>query len=146
MLVKRVLVAVDFSSCSRVALAIADDLAIRYGARLSVMHVVPAELLLHADAPFAGRGSEEAIIEARKTLDQWVRTAVTPDDRRDVRVVFGAVNDVLIEASRRVDVLVLGTHGRHGLERLVMGSVAENMSRNAHCSVLIARPPQQQAA
>jgi nucleotide-binding universal stress UspA family protein len=63
-----------------------------------------------------------------------------------VTVQYGAVQGVPAEAivaqaqQIRADLVVVGTHGRKGLDRLILGSVAESVVRGAHCSVLTVKP------
>lgn len=58
------------------------------------------------------------------------------------RAVEGSAAKALIDASAHADLLVVGSHGRRGLERLVLGSVSQQCAHHAHCPVLIMRPQQ----
>jgi nucleotide-binding universal stress UspA family protein len=63
--------------------------------------------------------------------------------RVEKRVVQGPIVDEIVRFSSDCDYLVLGTHGRTGLERLVMGSVAQKVMERAPCAVILARPGKQ---
>ena len=120
----------DFSERSRHAFDIACALA-RGGGRLIVLHVVE---VVHV----ASEGYEDALNERLRSFQ--------PDDpsiRVEYRLREGEpATETLSEASASgCDLIVLGTHGRTGLDRLVMGSVAEDVLRRAGVPVLIVRGP-----
>ncbi|QEH38989.1 Universal stress protein [Aquisphaera giovannonii] len=129
-LFRKILVAADFSPGSRDAFDTACSLAGGDEARLTILHVRPE---------LEGRGPEEG----REAAIDRLREAYVPDRPLAVEYLVrdGEPRDVLIAgaAERRPDLLVMGTHGRTGLGRLVMGSVAEEVLRRAACPVLIRR-------
>jgi nucleotide-binding universal stress UspA family protein len=131
--VKKILYPTDFSSYSNQAYFHALGLAETYGASLTVVYV-------HAP------GGSGTPAHWRSMLEQ-----VRPVNRKIV------VNHVLLEgdpaseisryaADAGIDVIVIGTHGRTGVDRLVMGSVAERVMREATCSVLVVKLPKGAAA
>lgn len=136
----RLLVALDFSDCSRVALTTAFDVAER---------AAPAEMLLLTVIPVQPDevGGLDLVEQSVDELRRMVRAVrgerPTPTD---VTVRYTAVQGVPAEAiaeharASLADVIVLGTHGRKGLDRLILGSVAETVVRNAPCSVLTVKP------
>jgi len=141
---KKFCCAVDFSDPSRVAMREAAELARRFGGELELLHV---HLLA---APAVDLGAlppppdvlETVLRELRETLAGWQEEAA----RIVGRPVHGTIvpgipgDDVVRFASdRRVDVVVLGSHGRKGLARLVLGSVAERVVREAPCAVVVSR-------
>jgi universal stress protein A len=134
-------VAIDFSDQSRLALRLADDLAVRTGAKLTLVHVHPVVDVAIYD--FAIIQSPEDLARetarAESTLRDWAHDLGTPAARVTSRVVVGAPIAEIIKFSERADLLVLGTHGRKGLSHFLLGSVAERAARGAHCSVLIAK-------
>jgi len=120
----------DYSERSRHAFDVACALA-REGGRLIVLHVVDA---VHV----ASEGDEDARNERLRRLQ--------PDDpsiRVEYRLHVGeAAEEILRVASTSAcDLIALGTHGRTGLERLMMGSVAEAVLRRAGCPVLAVKAP-----
>lgn len=133
------LVPVDFSRPSRAALRHALALAAATGARVILAHVLEpfhAGLLMDTTASqdsarrAANERLEALLIEARRT---W------PKVSRELRV--GHPVHTIVALARRVsaDLIVLGTHGRTGLRRSLIGSVAERVVREAHCPVLVVR-------
>ncbi|MEO8797481.1 MAG: universal stress protein [Polyangiaceae bacterium] len=139
-----VLVAIDFEPQSTHALVAAAALARRASATVvHAIHVV--DLIRQAD--IGGLALADYHRRAREQLDlliahEKLEGVVIP------HVHLGAPADVLVHAaeSMRADVLVLGTHGRQGIERLVFGSVAELVVRRATCSVVVVRPKQDERA
>ena len=125
-----VVVGVDFSAGSDAALARAAVLAVRAGAALHIVHVtVPPD------------GPEHAELQRRlaRFLHGAVGAGPTGGAAPTLAVVAGqAVPAALVRYAARVgaDVLVVGTHGRSGLDRLLMGSVAEACVASAMCPVL----------
>lgn len=139
---KRICCAVDFSEPSRLALARAADLARRDDAELLLVHVYevpqPAGELLVAAVDLTG----PVAAEAEKSLRPWIGEAVRLRGAPvKSRVLAGQpaleVTQAAVEAG--CDLVVVGTHGRTGVKRLVLGSVAERIVREAHCDVLVVR-------
>ena len=131
----RILFATDFSPASEAALKYATALARDSGARLLIVHV--EEL----PTPYAGGEMmlpqpEYPNPEIRKMLE-----AVVPTDKNvayEHHLLLGtAAEDIVrIATEEKADLSVIGTHGRTGLKRVLMGSVAEAVMRHAHCPVL----------
>jgi nucleotide-binding universal stress UspA family protein len=130
---------VDFSACSNAAHRMALALAAANGARLVVLHV--SELVPVQWDPGFGLGSAAQIeaqirADARRKLDELSAAAPGSGMTTELRRGFPA-NEILAAAKRcKTDLIVLGTHGRTGVSRLLMGSVAEKVTRAAACSVL----------
>lgn len=142
--IKRILVPTDFSEPADAALTYALDLAAKVGARVSLVHVF--------DDPFIG-GMYTAeyvpmppemraqILEGlRKQLRDLVEKHGNPD--LSAQVLVGPTAKTIVEAAgdRPTDLIVMGTHGRHGMAHLLLGSVAERVVRTAQCPVLTVRP------
>jgi nucleotide-binding universal stress UspA family protein len=140
-LLKSVLFGTDFSAASMRALPYATDTATQYGARLYVAHVVPIESYLLGDSQAVER-LRLARQEAESSLANIVRSpsvariSGTPLlDNGDVWVVLRG----FIE-QYSVDLLVVGTTGRTGLGKVLLGSVAEEAIRESPCPVLAVGP------
>ena len=132
--IRHVLCAVDFSECSRRALNHAIAVAKWYGAWLSVLHVHPVSPppIAASAAPLSPADQAELLAHLRAFVPDRVRGVVPVE----FLVLEGnAAEDILAEAEH-ADLVVLGTHGRSGLEHLVLGSVAENVVRAAGCPVM----------
>lgn len=132
----------DFSESSTQALHVAQALARDYDARLIALHAVPLPTVVYSDGvipPDLGIHDEAA----RAELDRLDLPAGS-----ERRFVEGDPIDVILNTARdaHVDLIVMGTHGRTGLSRLLMGSVAEHVLRKAPCPVLTVRMPFPEAA
>jgi nucleotide-binding universal stress UspA family protein len=141
--IKTILVPTDFSEPAVAALNYGRTLAAQFGATLHVVHVVEDLMLKAITAegfvtymPDLQRQLEEA---ARKRLDaviagqaagaaRIVPTIITSNSAAEAIATFAK--------DARVDVIVIGTHGRSGVSRLLLGSVAERVVRTAPCPVL----------
>lgn len=141
----KVLAAVDFGDSSLEALRQGRSLAHAVGAELAVCHVLPAPAdisFLFTDRETENTveltGEEEA---ARRALVAHARTHLGLE-LTEVFVERGAAYAEIVRRAELwgADYIVLGSHGRRGLARAVLGSVAERVARHAHCSVLVARP------
>jgi nucleotide-binding universal stress UspA family protein len=151
---RRILCPVDFSDASRHALEHAAVIAKWYDAQVTALHVAPPVYLvegplLFTDLPAASMPTE-ADREARKEeLRRWVEPLDTVGLPTEIRIEDGhnAAARILAEAgSLPADLIVMGTHGRTGFERLVLGSVTEKVLRKAACPVLTVPPPAIRAA
>jgi nucleotide-binding universal stress UspA family protein len=139
---QNVLMATDFSKCSDLALRIALDIARRYGATLQLFHWVDPTIY-----NMVGPGALQAASQAawrdiqRLDMDLLVQ-GFLKDIREKVLVEDGDLSQVLsrVISERKIDLIVLGTHGRTGLRKLILGSVAEKIFRQASCPVLTVGP------
>jgi nucleotide-binding universal stress UspA family protein len=144
----RLLVATDFSEGSFPALRVAGELAKSTGAQVTLVHVVKpvSSALSSALTPLGDTWTPPpaAVMEQLEALGVSTLAGVAKErgftsyEQRE-----GDPADVLIERAADLDVemIVMGSRGRRGLARLVLGSVAEKVIRNSHCSVLVAREP-----
>jgi universal stress protein A len=136
--ISRILVPVDFSEPSELALSHACALATSHGAAITVCHVGEP---LHPDWFFDTTLLQREIIEqAQKALDELVQK-YCPGIKAKTEMRFGhAVEMVILSAQKmKADVIVIGTHGRTGVKHAIMGSVAERVARQAPCPVLVVR-------
>jgi len=137
-----VLCPTDFSAFSARALRHAMALARRFEAQLTVLHVIPEPLAYGAVLPHAGASGMPATDALRKQVHEELARFVEPAllDRvrvsREVRE--GAAWREIREVARSLpaDLVVMGTHGRGGFERFVLGSVTEQLMRTLECPVL----------
>ena len=146
----KILVPVDYSDCSRVAMEYALFLAERFDAGIEVLHVVetPPDGQEHTVVrPDTGKEqllSELLMQQAEKAgtefLAPFVRDAKVPIERT---LLKGQPGKVVVEAAadREADLIVMGTHGRSGFQRLIMGSVTERVLRSARRPVVVVRHP-----
>lgn len=147
--ISSILVPVDFSPCSRAALDYGSALAEQMKARLEVLYVNepatylgPASMVMMPQTP--ATAWDETRSEILRELDGFLGSARSRVG--NVRVESGAPGDVIPEVARQgeFDLIVMGTHGRSGLNRLVVGSVAESVMRKAQVPVLTLRTPKKE--
>ena len=139
---KNILVATDFSFCSEMALHFAAIIARRHGARLFLAHVLPAEARpaipiepLPPELDTEHRRAESQIIEL---LRDPVLSGITCDTLLAHGAFWEVLGEMMVE--KGIDLLVTGTHGREGLKKVVLGSVAEQIFRFASRPVLTVGP------
>jgi len=140
--VRSVLVATDFSSASDKAISHAISIARHYRAKLCLMHVVSSVALNMAGPEAVAHATSLAFQDLTSVERQLVCGGVLRDIEHGIMVREGDIWTELKEVIRNdgVDLLVIGTHGRTGLKKLVLGSVAEQIFRQAHCRVLTVSP------
>lgn len=141
-LFRRILVPHDFSKHSRKALKVAVDLAAEHRGRVRVVHAVTPYYLAPEAPPSPGvfLEPESLVATAKKTLAKEVAKVV---GRRRItvrtEVLIGEAAHVIVDAAKTADSIVMATMGRTGLERLLIGSVAERVVRHSRVPVLTIR-------
>jgi nucleotide-binding universal stress UspA family protein len=145
MTIKRILHASDFSPAGRPAFTLARELAQAFKAELILFHAYQALTPLVAEAPLPPTMLDEmmasARADARQRLERLAKSAKAGRLRVSTLLAEGSAADSIVRAAKRnrVGLIVLGTHGRGGVARMVLGSVAERVVRTAHCPVLTVR-------
>lgn len=143
---RRVLFGTDFSPASRPAFRRAVALARQFRGRLLIVHVIPSGWPIGAEGyvtPRMYQEMETAIRQsAQKQLDRLVAQAKKAGVAVRGLLLSGAAAEAIALTARkeRSDVVIVGTHGRTGLERLLAGSVASRIVGTAPCPVLTVRP------
>lgn len=139
-LLKQILVATDFSDASDAALEHGRALARTFGATLHVLHVMENLFL----RPVPG---DPYVLKAATT--RQLEHRLTADDRASLHAIAAletsdnpAATIAVYAKAHAIDLVVMGTHGRVGIERLLLGSVAEKVVRTAPCPVLTVRHPE----
>jgi universal stress protein A len=135
MKVKKILFPTDFSHCGDAALKMATSLARDSSATLLIVHVEEPPVAYGAGEMYYGV-PEPATEDLRTMLQAVIPT--DPDVPFEHRLITGdpATAIARLADEEGVDLIVMGTHGRTGLTRLLMGSVAEAVVRRAPCPVL----------
>jgi nucleotide-binding universal stress UspA family protein len=139
---ERILVAVDFSPPAELAVAWGQELARRFGARLQLLHVVEQPIYPSLYGPIATPATLEAMAEARRgALEGLDRMAEELGVASTRHVLEGPAAAAITEFADKhdSDLVVVGTHGLTGLERLLLGSTAERVVRQAAPPVLTVR-------
>jgi nucleotide-binding universal stress UspA family protein len=140
--IRAILVAADFSGCSEDAFWVARALARDYQARLIVLHVAtpppfvtPGELQRALERPDGYRAQLESRLRQFYAAGSPAEVEYRVQEGDPVVEILGVAQEV------GCDLIVMGTHGRTGLGRLLMGSVAEQVVRKAACPVLTVKVP-----
>jgi nucleotide-binding universal stress UspA family protein len=142
----RIIVPTDFSSCAEEAWRIAQRLAGMSGAELVLTHVL-TEAPLFREGPFIMPKVREVFEAARSfgetALEEWVAKARAEglSARAALRTGVAYAEIVALAVDERADLVVIGTHGRGGIDRALLGSVADRVVRLAPCPVLTVREP-----
>jgi nucleotide-binding universal stress UspA family protein len=145
MKIKRVLVPIDFSEESLQALDYAIDIGEGFEPEFVVLHAL--EQLQFAEmGHMYGAGAQTLIDEQRRAARTELTALGERLKKRPVRcrtvLLQGTTYRAIVDAAKRLkaDLIVMGTHGRTGMSRLLLGSVAELVVRHAECPVLTVRP------
>jgi nucleotide-binding universal stress UspA family protein len=144
--IRRILCPVDLSETSMHALQHAASLSRQYHAALTVQHVyVPVFMPVPLLPPPAERASDEAIAHVRESVRSFIESSAAMLDSGDspeIVVDVGHPASVILGRAGRMsaDLIVLGTHGASGFERLLLGSTAEKVLRKASAPVLTVPP------
>ena len=140
---KNILAPTDFSEVSNSAAAYAAKLAVATGARLHLHHVVPDAMggKTMIETPHFAHAMDDAEKEGATKLN----ALLSEDERANLSLTsyvgFGPPADQITEyaAKHGIDLIVMGTHGRSGLEKMWLGSVTEKVLRQANCPVLVVK-------
>jgi nucleotide-binding universal stress UspA family protein len=138
--IRTILVPTDFSENSAAAFKFAQALAHDHGARLLVVHVKPIPTIVYGSGVVPPE-PENAEAMLRDQLHTW--QPEDPNIETEYRLIEGDAAPEILELAEETDcdLIVLGTHGRTGLTRLLMGSVAETLVRRATCPVVTVKLP-----
>jgi nucleotide-binding universal stress UspA family protein len=137
MMTMRMLVAVDLSPASEALVEYAVRLADQTGAELTVVHVYTATDV--AEAQQRGVYVDRFVESVRGDVAYLLTRAGADLQRVRIAIAMGQPVDEILSAAGApgVDLIVMGTHGRTGLDRLLVGSVAEGVLRRAPCPVVV---------
>jgi nucleotide-binding universal stress UspA family protein len=145
--IQTILCPTDFSECSRAAFDFALDLAKRLGARVHLLHVFQLpQYVGFEDGVTMAAASAEFLSRLRKQGEEQLRAFAEECKRAGVDAhaehVEGIPYTEIVNRSAGADLVVMGTHGRTGLPRLLLGSVAERVVRLAKCPVVTVPEPE----
>jgi nucleotide-binding universal stress UspA family protein len=146
---QRILVPTDFSKESNAALQYGVGLAEAFYAQLHLLHVL--EVIAGAE-PLIWQIDQRKAIEARIEAAAWdeLRRLLPAADqarfKAELALEWGSPLEEIIRyaAEHAIELITMGTHGRGGVKRLVIGSVAENVVRSARCPVVTIRQPERE--
>ena len=136
---RKILFPTDFSTTGDNALEYATTFARESGARLLIVHVEELPMVYGEGAYYYGVPAPE------RPVLQKMLNAIKPHDTSvayEHRLIDGVPSEAIVALAKRegVDLIVMSSHGRTGLGRLLMGSVAEQVLRHAACPVLVVKP------
>ncbi len=143
--IRRLLHPSDFSPASRGAFAKAVDLARDNGAELILLHVRSLVMPIMGDGYMSPQTYEQVERADREAVEKQMKRLVENAKKRGVRVRAvvseGVAHEQIVRAARRqkADMIVMGTHGRTGMSKLFLGSVAGRVVSMAPCPVLTVR-------
>lgn len=140
--IRRVLVPVDFSDASRVALLHGRDIAQTFGAKIHLLHVVEEVVYPSAygvNPPL--QSMDKLLSRLESTLGEMARVNLGSENVT-VRAIHGYAPLSILEYAEGhdVDLIVIATHGRSGFDRFLLGSVAERVLRRASKPVFVVKP------
>jgi nucleotide-binding universal stress UspA family protein len=167
--VRKILVPVDYSSDSQQALLWGMSLAEKYGSRLLLFHAIPEaveevfaqgisvasppayylERMAPGNRPFAGQPIILDLIDRASTeLQDFAQRYLKEPLPLEIKVGVGKPAEEILRVAGEegVDLIVMGTHGHTGLRHLLLGSVAEEVTRHAPCPVFTIRHQQDTSA
>jgi universal stress protein A len=144
--IKKIVFATDFSEGSAHALRYAVDLAKQYGARLYFLHVLydvaktSGWYVPHVSMDEMYKDMEKS---AREELEKLFVDEMRGYEAIERIVLKGTPYEEIVTyvEEQNIDMVVIGTHGRKGIDRMIFGSTAEQVIRNAPCPVLSVRLP-----
>lgn len=142
--IKKILFPVDFTSASAKIVPYVKEMTKKFGGSVDLVHVV------RGSEEFAGfeMGAawytaleKDLLAGAEKAMDRFVEDNFEGQEV-STKVIVGNVVDEIIDYSQKngVDMIIIGTHGRKGLEKMMFGSVAEGVVKRSACPVLTIRP------
>lgn len=145
--IKSILFPTDFSECSSQALLYAVDIAKRYGSKVYILHVVYdiSKVVDQYVSPIAIEEMYKDIIQrAKEEIEKFSYDELTSLTDIERIVITGIPHEEIINFVNKhtIDLIVMGTHGRKGIDRILFGSTAANVVRFVPCPVLTVRVPE----
>lgn len=142
----RIVVPTDFSECAEVAWALAKRVAGSVGSELVLAHIL-VEPIVYGDPSLATDTTWQLFEQGRKwvedELEKWASAARAQGMTVRTIVRTGSANEEIVNLAtdEGAELIIMGTHGRTGLNRMLLGSVADRVIRFSPCPVLTVRQP-----
>lgn len=149
MLIKRILIGIDNSPYSEHAAKYGFDIAHKFDAKVALVHIVepilmpPSAGMDPLSSPVAMPVNDAEIMDVQNDMSENLLVRIENKFGKGMQVThfneFGDTADGIIDCSRdfKADLIILGTHSRSGIDRLLMGSVAEHVVRHSEVPVLV---------
>jgi len=136
----------DFSPCASAAQKYALDMARQSGAKLHIVHVIPKKMFLDAAEVFhihIPHIMEDMEVAAREQLDAVVPESLRGDIDFETTVLHGVPYTEIVNyaTEKHIDLIVMATHGREGVEYLLLGGTTDKVIRQAPCPVFSVKHP-----
>ncbi|MEN3037843.1 MAG: universal stress protein [Candidatus Kryptonium sp.] len=147
MRIKKILLPTDLSPASISAFKYAKSLAEKYGASIYVLYIlenIPI-LAIHGLDLTLERVEKNMEENAKQQLEKIVKENLKTKNKVQIFIRKGVVDDEILKFAdeKKVDLIVMGTHGRTGIEYTLLGSITEKIVRKAKCPVLTIKPEKQ---
>ncbi|MCS7229953.1 MAG: universal stress protein [Candidatus Kryptonium sp.] len=147
MRIKKILLPTDLSPASISAFKYAKSLAEKYGASIYVLYIlenIPI-LAIHGLDLTLERVEKNMEENAKQQLEKIVKENLKTKSKVQIFIRKGVVDDEILKFAdeKKVDLIVMGTHGRTGIEYTLLGSITEKIVRKAKCPVLTIKPEKQ---
>lgn len=142
--IDKLLCPVDFSEFSKKAFEYAVSLATQYKAKLYIQHLIePVTVFSYEGVPGWKEMYDIFESEAETAMQELVRLPGVQRLQPETSIHIGDTEESILKFAEKegIDLIVMGTHGRRGVDRLTMGSVTERVLRKAKCPVLAVRKP-----
>ena len=134
--IKKIICPVDFSELSRKAMQYANEFARLSDAKVFLVGVVENDPTINYSHGLEKEGAEEEQKLATLINEEQMAGIVA-----DYAIYEGSAEECILDYAKRqeADIIIMGSHGRRGLKRMILGSVAEHVIRRAPCPVLIVK-------
>lgn len=143
-MIKKILCPVDFSEFTNETFEYAATIAKKFNAELHLLHVIPN---LNYFTPYESFLTPENLVAIERNIEQEVEKDFNKllqgagiEAKKVVRTGITFIEIIDYVKNENIDLIVMGTHGRSGIEHILIGSVAEKVVRKAPCPVLTVRP------
>jgi universal stress protein A len=143
-MIEKISCCVDFSKNAKAAFDQALELAEKFQSKLYIVHVLPPvfnPVLPDSEYVFPEQPKESLIIKVEERIQQEYASSVREGLEHEIVVMDGHISSEIIRfvGDEDVDLVILGSYGASGMGRVLFGSVANRVSHNAPCSVMIVR-------
>jgi nucleotide-binding universal stress UspA family protein len=142
----KILVGIDDSPCSKAALEFVRSSPLARTAKVIVVSAVRPAVMAYSEIYVPPAAAVEELLEEQKRVHQELVSEAEKKLRdggltTDARVLVGDPREAILDTAReeKVDLIVLGSHGRSGISKLLMGSVASHVVTHATCNVLVVK-------
>ena len=144
---KRIIVPIDLSDCSRIALEYAAATARAHKSKLIILHVYEESFIEpYVNAANSEEEADEIIKEIERVnetkYDEFLKTVDLNGVEYEKLLKNGIPDTYIVETAmeQQANLIVMGTHGRSGIRHILIGSTAEEVVRTVHCDIIIVKP------